>query len=959
MGHIFISYAREDSGFIERLAGALRERGLECWVDQKNIPPSAEWSTEVQHAMSEADALVFVISPASLQSQECRRELDYASLHHKRIIPVVVEEPREQRVPDTLATLQWLFVQDASNVAGIAEAIHTAISTDLERLRLHARLLVRAQDWVTKGRDSGVLLRGKDLREAADWLETIGNRSPQPTTLQTELILRSQRTRTRTQAILLSSLMVAIVALSALSVLAWRGTRLAEQRLALANGRYLVGTARNALRSEPDDSLLLAAEAVAIVDSLGARESEDARGALWEVLARHRRIRYYLYGLEDESVGLVFDRKSGILFGADGDSILRWDPQRRQPLGAPVERPGNAREQLPNTFWDLALSPGTHRAAVATAGARVLVFDLDSGENVATFDLRMLARVAAFSVRSVAYDSTGTLLAVGACDPPEKQERLLACGPGVVVLIDTVTGKVVQRVTLPTSGVIRDIAFHPGSHRLGVATEHGELVVVMDWKTASSSLSGLHCESAAQVVAFREDGRELAVGCANGRLLVWPLDQTTVRQLRPGEKAIRSLTYDPSGHKLALGTEDGRLQVIDLRETELVMQERTEEPIVRLAFDGSGHTLFSATEQGRIMAWSLEQESELALELATRHVRATAAALSRSGRRLAIGWDDGRVDLWTLDTSKPPERHTLPEQVAWVSTLAFDADEKQLAAGGCHRTYLDGKLCAQGAVRLWNLEAPSTSRVFTVHEEAVSLVHFVASQELVTSGDGTLKSWAPDAGPAASRSLDLDENAGANIAIPMTEGRTLAVTGYFGEVAFVDVASWREAGARLKVERPVNTFAVSPDGRHIAASSVQGTVLWQRTGTTYQASTLWPTHSGTLAFTADGRELFAEPEKGHFIRWGLESKQVVTDYRIPADLSGAILVPSQDRLVTWDDSVIIWNLTPKPKLWRALACRIANRPFRDDEIRRFLGDAAPVGCADEESGNLSTTSVGR
>jgi hypothetical protein len=60
---IFLSYAREDLPFVQRLTAALQTRGRDVWVDLEDIIPSSRWEEEIRSGITEADAIVFVITP--------------------------------------------------------------------------------------------------------------------------------------------------------------------------------------------------------------------------------------------------------------------------------------------------------------------------------------------------------------------------------------------------------------------------------------------------------------------------------------------------------------------------------------------------------------------------------------------------------------------------------------------------------------------------------------------------------------------------------------------------------------------------------------------------------------------------------------------------------------------------------------------------------------------------------
>ena len=106
VAEVFISYAREDQPFVRRLQTALEDRDLSAWVDWEDIPPTAEWMREVEAAIEGSESLLFVVSPDSVASSTCRREIDHAAAHQKRLVPVVYREVEADLVPEAGAGAQ-------------------------------------------------------------------------------------------------------------------------------------------------------------------------------------------------------------------------------------------------------------------------------------------------------------------------------------------------------------------------------------------------------------------------------------------------------------------------------------------------------------------------------------------------------------------------------------------------------------------------------------------------------------------------------------------------------------------------------------------------------------------------------------------------------------------------------------------------------------------------------------
>jgi hypothetical protein len=76
---VFISYSRKDKDFVRRLDQALKSRGREAWVDWEDIRPTEEWMRAIYVAIEGADTFIFVLTPNSVASIVCGREIANAA----------------------------------------------------------------------------------------------------------------------------------------------------------------------------------------------------------------------------------------------------------------------------------------------------------------------------------------------------------------------------------------------------------------------------------------------------------------------------------------------------------------------------------------------------------------------------------------------------------------------------------------------------------------------------------------------------------------------------------------------------------------------------------------------------------------------------------------------------------------------------------------------------------------
>src|SRR5881398_2681578 len=112
---IFISYSRKDKEFVRRLHEALSRRDREAWVDWEDIRPTEEWMQAIYSAIEGADTFVFVLTPDSVASVVCGREIAHAAAHHKRMVPIVAREVNADNVPEPLAKLNWIFCRESDD----------------------------------------------------------------------------------------------------------------------------------------------------------------------------------------------------------------------------------------------------------------------------------------------------------------------------------------------------------------------------------------------------------------------------------------------------------------------------------------------------------------------------------------------------------------------------------------------------------------------------------------------------------------------------------------------------------------------------------------------------------------------------------------------------------------------------------------------------------------------------
>jgi WD40 repeat protein len=332
MTQVFISYSREDTGFVQRLHQALEARGHETWVDWEGIPPSDKWMKRILAAIDASEAFVFVISPDSIASEVCAQELAYAIEHHKRLIPILHREP-QIKIPPALAEINYVFARDTDPFDTAVDTLVQAIDTDLDWVRAHTRLLVRAVEWGNTGREPSFTLRGQDLTDYEEWATQAPDKEPRPTVLQSEYLLASRRAVTRRQRITWTSIAGGLCIAIALGTVAWFQNQESNRQEAIVSARQLLSTAEG-LRDAPDEdpgahsqhanSLRAAVRALAAFDRLDV-PTLDADSTLRKSYARIAKWRDIDTGNSSQEAAAIDPggRYAGLYSGRR--HVLVWD----------------------------------------------------------------------------------------------------------------------------------------------------------------------------------------------------------------------------------------------------------------------------------------------------------------------------------------------------------------------------------------------------------------------------------------------------------------------------------------------------------------------------------------------------------------------------------------------------------------------------------------------------------
>jgi TPR repeat protein len=185
---VFISYSRDDLDFADQLNAALDLCGFGCFIDRQGISGGEDWKRRLGNLISEADTVVFVLSPTSARSEICDWEVEEATRLGKRILSVICRPLEGASPPARLRERNYIFFYDDPKAApgsgfgtGLAKLV-AALNTDFDWLR----------EWDKGGRPANRLLSGDDISDAKTWVARRPKSAPDPTALHLDFIRASE-----------------------------------------------------------------------------------------------------------------------------------------------------------------------------------------------------------------------------------------------------------------------------------------------------------------------------------------------------------------------------------------------------------------------------------------------------------------------------------------------------------------------------------------------------------------------------------------------------------------------------------------------------------------------------------------------------------------------------------------------------------------------------------------------
>lgn len=886
MTDLFISYSRKDQQFVRKLHAAIEKDGRDAWVDWENIPLTAEWLQEIYEGIEASNAFIYIISPDSVRSEVCSLELAHAIAHNKRLIPVLrrelVEDADKYALDSHISSHNWIFFRDQDDFDKSLQALTEALDTDLDYLRVHTRLLVRSMEWNDKERDASLVLRGRDLAEALQWLDKSVDKDPQPTELHRDYIAASQRAAAARRRVVALTTIYGLVVF-VLAVFAFWQAVTAETR-----------------RQEAEEQKEIAQDNAAT--AIAAQSTAVFNGEQAQSLALAGSSRELLY--RDANAPLA------IALALASVDTEQPSPLAQSSLAQAAYFPGT-RHVIEGTSANF---PTPRLAADATgtlalgvsANNQLVIWSLDTFEIVHSFNEEKETLISA-----VAFSPDGQQVAVGYED-------------GVLIAYDAATYEKQWEAALGNGSLPR-LVYTP-DHRFIITyfcdndcSQH--LVAVVDTASGATIRTFDKHVSSVFAIAISPDGQQALTGDDDGIVYVWNINtgaEIGTFNLEAGQAA--AAVFMPSGQQALIGYGDFSLRLVDFTDFAALQQiyqlQGHTNIIWDLAITANGKQAVSGSYDNSLILWDLETGDILQRFRGHGNLIYSVALVGQ--RRMLSGSLDGTIRVW--DIVSGAEQNRFEGHAGTVqSVLAYQTAENQTRLATAARdgiiilwditTGMEVQRLESDAGAVWGLD---------INTEAGLLI----SAHRVSATEGRVLLWDLDTGQEIRR---FESNVGFLTAAFNSDATIAAIAGE-PNAASSPILLWdTTTGVVLRElvghETRIWSVKFSPDDRQLASADVDSHVwLWDVTTGTVEHELVG--HEGviyTVAYSPDGTQLLSGSGDRTLRLWDTATgdiRQIVTGHqdevkKVAFDATGTVALSGSD-----DRSVRLWNLETGAEIQR-------------------------------------------
>ncbi|MEM7801157.1 MAG: NB-ARC domain-containing protein, partial [Chloroflexota bacterium] len=429
-------------------------------------------------------------------------------------------------------------------------------------------------------------------------------------------------------------------------------------------------------------------------------------------------------------------------------------------------------------------------------------------------------------------------------------------------------------------------------------------------------------------MAYRPDGKVLAIGTKEGDIYFWKLRQNSPTSLikrfvqHPNDpdntslpaQVVRTVTFSPDGSLVAAGTYNYSVRIWDYQQGIILHTLHTEcQEVGFIAFSADGRLLATGYDEFGVAIWDVATGGLLHVFYDHKE-RVRGLAFHPQQLILATASNDSSVRLWDIEAGKLIAQLNGHEN--FVGSLAWSPDGKWIASGSGDKT-----------IRLWdvsriNFQNPDRvpSKILTGHTGYVTSVSFHPnSNQLVSSSiDHTVRIWDIPSGKL--RHILQQHSNAVYVVASNPNGLTFASGGVDLSLIIWDQQSGQPIYRRQGAGRLSRSIAFDPSSKKLLSGSIDKIArIWHLDSLDLKKPNRIPHQS----FSGHTEEIYsvAYSHKGHIFAtagldktiriWRADTGKLVRVLEGLTDTIWSIHFSADDRFLASTDSghvVSLWDV---------------------------------------------------